>query len=332
MNFNVENLFDNMDDADREDHTYFPLAKKKTPEHQALCAKLEKPFHREECLTLDWSDDVLQVKLQNIAQIILGVEGHGPDILVLQEVENDRILGRLNKDFLSKAGYQTQVLLEGPDERGIDIAVLSRFPQAGKPVLHKIPYAAKNDSDKKWMAKSRGILEVKLQLPNKETLTVFGVHFPSQANPRYWREQAVTALSQLIQEQAAQGPVVASGDFNITRVEEQETRFFGEKFSSVSMVSHLVGCKTCEGTHNYRRDWSFLDVMLFSKNLGPDGNSGYELKTDSITVIRKDPLHLWGDYPKRFKPEKKEGVSDHFPLYARLGLRKKTPKASSPQN
>lgn len=321
MNFNVENLFDNIHDTDRDDYAYLSLAKKQMPEHKAVCAKLSNQGHREECLKLDWNDDVVAAKLKNLAQIILGVDGQGPDILVMEEVENDRILSRLNKEVLAKAGYQTQVLIEGFDTRGIDVALLSRFPLAGVPELHRIPYAPKSPQDKKGMLKSRGILEVPLKLPNGGKLIVLGAHFPSQANPTYWRTQAVSFLTKLIKEKSATDMVIASGDLNITHTEEDNTRFFKDSFSEVAMVSHLVGCQKCSGTHNYRNDWSFLDALLFSKNMDENGTTAYKLDPTSIRVINSDPLHLWGQYPKRFKPETKEGVADHFPIYARLVLR-----------
>lgn len=321
MNFNVENLFDNIHDDNRDDQTYLPLARKQSDEHKTLCGKMTQINYRDECLKLDWSDEVITAKLKNLSQVILGVDGQGPDIMIMEEVENDRILGRLNKEYLAKAGYQTQVLIEGPDERGIDVALLSRFPVVGTPELHKIPYEPKNDHDKVWMFKSRGILEVKLKLPNGETLTVLGAHFPSQANPRYWREQAVAHLTKLITDRSAKGMVIAGGDLNISHNEEVEARFFHNTFSQVAMVSHLVGCKKCDGTHNYRKEWSFLDVLMFSNDMGDKGKASYQLEPESIAVVNKDPIHIWGQYPKRFKPESKEGVSDHFPLYARIKLR-----------
>lgn len=321
MNFNVENLFDNIHDENREDFTYLPLKQKQTEAHKAICAKILQPWYKDECLNFDWNDEIVTAKLKNLSEVILSVEGQGPDILVLQEVENDRILSRLNKEYLAKAGYQTQVLIEGPDTRGIDIGVLSRFPLVGSPTLHKIPYKGKTEKDQKGMNLSRGVLEVNLKLPNQDTLTVLGAHFPSQGNPRYWREQSVQFLTKLMREKSAKNMVVASGDLNITHEEEQETGFFGKEFSQVALVSHLVGCKKCEGSHNYRKSWSFLDVILFSKNLGDEGTGSYKLETESITTI-KNPIHLFGSIPKRFKPENKEGVSDHLPLYSRLVLRK----------
>lgn len=311
MNYNVENLFDNIHDENRVDQTYLPLSQKQSPEHKAFCAKMTNNYYKDECLNYDWSDELVNAKLQNIANVILGVDGRGPDILVMEEVENNRILTRLNKEALAKAGYVTQVLIEGPDERGIDIALLSRLPLLGKPELHLIPYKGQTEKDKLWMARSRGILEVPLKTPSGAKLVVLGAHFPSQSNPRYWREQAVAKLKDLIAEKSKKSMVVASGDLNITAEEEAEAGFFRGALSDFALVSHLVGCKSCEGTHNYRRSWSFLDVLMFSKDMGPQGKAAYLLDPSSIRVIGEGA-------PNRFNLKTKLGASDHFPIYARL--------------
>ena len=315
MNYNVENLFDNLHDENREDQTYIPLAKKQTPEHKALCEKIILSWFKEDCLNFDWSDEVVNAKLKNIAEVISSVDGMGPDILILEEVENERILTRLNREFLSKSGYITQVLIEGPDERGIDIALLSRLPLNGKPELHRIPYVGKNEEDKKWMARSRGILEVPLKTMTGETLVVLGAHFPSQQNPRYWREQAVDFLKSLIIEKEKKSMVIAGGDLNISHNEEQEAGFFKGAFSQVALVSHLEGCQTCAGTHHYKKSWSFLDVLMFSKKMGEKGSASYHFEANSVQVIGTS------DRPQRFNVTTKEGASDHFPLYARIKKR-----------
>ncbi len=115
--------------------------------------------------------------------------------------------------------------------------------------------------------------------------------------------------------------VVFGGDLNITLDEDSETGFFSKEMSSVGLVSHLVGCKTCDGTHNYKSRWSFLDVLIFSKNLEDKGTAPYELAPDTIDVVKYTENHLYkGNSPKRFT-DNGEGVSDHFPIYARLKLR-----------
>lgn len=318
MNFNVENLFDTTHDEDRDDFTYLPLAEKQTPEHRRLCARILNPFYQGECLTMDWNEGVLKTKLKNISEVILGVDGNGPDNLILLEVENEGILKRLNQEYLSSAGYQTVVLIEGPDKRGIDVGFLSRFPLVGKPQLHKIPIKTDADGD---VGDTRGILEVTVRLPNGDPLTLFGVHFPSQANPRPWRIQSSQFLMDQMKKKGPNAMAIGLGDFNITHEEEQESHIFKDSFPDLA-ISHFVGCQSCPGTHNYRKSWSFLDAQVYSAGLGKDGKAAYAIEPATIDVIRYNPVHLYkGKYPKRFSVENKTGVSDHFPLYSRLKLR-----------
>jgi hypothetical protein len=85
------------DNPTREgDNTYLPLSQKGTPEHKALCERNNSPgAFRQECLNLDWNEQVLAKKIANLATVIGRFEGLGPDILVLEEVENQQILNRL---------------------------------------------------------------------------------------------------------------------------------------------------------------------------------------------------------------------------------------------
>lgn len=319
MSFNVENLFDTEHDEGKEDYTFLPLAKKNTPEVQEACNKQDSSYRRRECLSLDYNEEGLKKKMNNIASVILGVDGNGPDNILLIEVENNNVLTMLNKGPLAKANYTTQVLIEGPDQRGIDVAFLSRFPLVGQPVLHKIPWKPENDKDKTWMERSRGILEVTVKAPNGDPITFFTAHFPSQSNPRYWRVQAAQALADLIKAKGPDAMVVAGGDLNITHEEEQDAKILKTYLSPAGDVSHFVGCKDCPGTHNYRKSWSFLDVQIYNKALLADGNGSYKMEPGTIDVIRYNPIHLSrGKYPLRWDYDKQAGVSDHFPLYVRL--------------
>ncbi len=99
MTFNVENLFDNVDDPGKDDATYLPLAAKQNDKHRQGCATIEVDHWREQCLYWDWSDELVERKLAVVAAAILQVnDGHGPDILALQEIENIRILERLRTE------------------------------------------------------------------------------------------------------------------------------------------------------------------------------------------------------------------------------------------
>jgi endonuclease/exonuclease/phosphatase family metal-dependent hydrolase len=96
-----------------------------------------------------------------------------PDILCLQEVENMDAIRKLNEDHFG-GHYRYQLLIDGRDPRNIDVAVLSVFPiecihsnldvytEAGSPLL------------------SRDCLEVTLQLPKGEELTLFVNHLKSK--------------------------------------------------------------------------------------------------------------------------------------------------------
>lgn len=320
MSFNVENLFDTEHDLGKEDFTYLPLEKKNSAEQKKYCEAQAK-FRQKECFEFNWTSDLLDKKLKGLAKIILSVDSNGPDNLILIEVENEKILQILNSKYLGGV-YQTAVLIEGWDERGIDVGFLSKFPLAGQPHLNKISFKSVSGLDAERAAKTRGILQIPILLPNKEKLTLMGAHFPSQGNPRPAREQAVQFLVNLMATESKNGAVIAGGDLNITKTEEEETQFFSGQFSQVGFVSHLVGCKTCLGSHYYKKSWSFLDALIFSKNLDfKDGTSGYYLDPESIQLV-KHPTHL-NKYnePFRFNEETGEGISDHFPLYARLKKR-----------
>ena len=113
--------------------------------------------------------------------------------------------------------------------------------------------------------------------------------------------------------------VIFGGDLNIIDQEDTEKGYFKTEMSQVGDVSHLVGCKTCLGTHNYRGEWSHLDVLVFGKSLK---EANLELIPDSIQVVKTSAHMRRNGAPFRFNAEKKEGVSDHFPLYSKLKILK----------
>lgn len=320
MSFNVENLFDATHDQDREDYTYLPLSEKNNPVVQKFCKEMKNRTYKDECLHLDWNESVIQTKLKNVSEVIRTVDsGKGPDNLFLLEVENESILKRLVQDKLSDLGYQTIVLLEGPDLRGIDPGFISKFPLKGKPLLHLIPYQDSSPEQLEWAKRSRGILEVTVQITDKKDLTFLIAHFPSQSNPTEWRAQAIQYAKKLMSDYMKQGrAVVFGGDLNIIDSEEADYGYFKKELSEVGDVSHLVGCKDCAGTHFYRGHWSHLDVLVFSKNLSA---VGFELIPESIRVVKTASHMKRNGTPLRFDAEKKEGVSDHFPLYSRLRIK-----------
>lgn len=318
MTFNVENMFDNVHDKGTEDYTYLPRTQKGSAEVGEFCMKVKSKFYRDECNFKDWNDEVVAFKLSQVGKTIKYIDaGRGPDIILMAEVENMNILNQLVDTQLQGLGYQTRVLIEGPDLRGIDPAILSKFPLKGKPILHIIPYKDDNPEQLKYAKRSRGVIEATVILPNKKELTLMSVHFPSQANPTEWRKQAIEFLKAKITEYEKKGrAVIAGGDMNITATEEGRNGYFSKILSQAGPVSHLVGCDHCKGSHNYKGEWSFLDVMVYSNALS---KVGLTLIPESIQVVKTPDNSLNGS-PLRFDEDNKVGVADHFPLYSRLKI------------
>ncbi len=325
MTYNLENLFDTKHDEGTEDHSYLPLEKKQSRAHKQICKKIRHGKYRGQCYDMDWNKTALNRKMKRLADVILQVNnGRGPDLLIVEEIENMNVLNLLNDNFLKKAQYTTKILIEGFDKRGIDVAMLSRLPEYKKAELHKIPYKGKTDNDQKWMDRSRGILQANLLLPDKTKLSVFGVHFPSGSNPTYWRQQSLDHLNTLLGRLPKGTVAIAGGDFNINASEDD---LYKNEAGKKWIVSHLLGCEDCRGTNYYhtKRQWSFLDTLLFHKDFSPaKGKSNWEIVPKSIgipnySVYQKNRFMS----PARFEVESPIGVSDHWPMFAILKPRKK---------
>src|SRR5690606_30900931 len=110
------------------------------------------------------------------------------------EVENLGVLERLRTGYLADAGYRPAILVEGDDDRGIDVAFLTRLPVSGRPKLHRIPF---DGADPGRVADTRGILEATFVLPDGSLLTGFAVHFPAPFHPTDMRVAAYEFLAKL---------------------------------------------------------------------------------------------------------------------------------------
>ena len=85
---------------------------------------------------LDWSEEAKTKKILNIAKVISSLNSDGADIIAFQEIENINVLKDLFNQ-LEPLGYIDFVLLEGRDYRGIDSAIISKFPiKRSKPVSY----------------------------------------------------------------------------------------------------------------------------------------------------------------------------------------------------
>lgn len=335
--FNVENLFDTVDDVDNpRDNTYLPLAVKQADQatHDTNCEMWNgtSGFFSDQCKTLDWSDAVYAQKLARLGETIVAL-GPLPEIIVVPETENAQVLEDLVTEALPGSGYRVVHLdtSDEPESRGIDVGLLTTLPAAGAPTAHVIEF----DRDEDTCGKTRDILQVPLELPDGETLHVFGVHFPSGGNPYRCRVRAMNSLNALVADLPDGSLSVAAGDFNVN-CNEGPTDSFGRLLRIGNWyASPLVrsGCeapgssKFVDRLVNNWNTWSFLDMILVSSTLSPsqpsDKNWFADLGSFSSAIVTPEQIMVdVGDRgfiePRRFDPLTGRGVSDHFPVVIRL--------------
>jgi endonuclease/exonuclease/phosphatase family metal-dependent hydrolase len=320
MTFNVENLFDTEDDPGKDDRTFLPLSAKQTVEHRAACSDIEIAHWREQCFDWDWSDGILSRKLEVLAAAIRQVDdGRGADIIALQEVENLAILERLRTEYLADAGYLPGILVEGEDERGIDVAFLSKLDTVVPPVLHEIPF---EDVPQARVDDTRGILEATFRMPDGSLLTGYAVHFPAPFHPTGMRVAAYEFLNRLRADLPEDRAAFAAGDFNTTSVEDRRESML-ERFARPGWTVAHEFCDGCPGTNYYARDdnWSFLDMLLWAP-ARRGAHATWQLRESSVRIANATPAQVRDDgTPARFEMPGGRGVSDHWPLVMTLEIK-----------
>ena len=315
MTFNVQNLFDNVDDPGKDDKAYLPIDAKQSGTHISECNQIEVDSWRDECLNLDWSDAAIDHKLGVLATTIKQVgSGRGADIIALQEVENASILGRLRNEYLADSGYLPGILVEGTDIRGVDVAFLSRLPILGEPKLH--PLLLEEFPDR--VGDTRGVLEATFELPDGSLLTGYSVHFPAPFHPTEMRVLAYEHLNAIRKELPASRNIFAAGDFNTTSSEDKQQGMLQRFVRPFWQVAHDT-CSGCPGTQYYARDdsWSFLDMILYSSARGE--NTTWQIRADSVRLANRTDAQVTVDgIPNRYRSAARTGVSDHWPVVATI--------------
>ena len=298
VEYNVENLFDYFDDADKDDAEYLPDA------------------------TRRWTKKRYWKKQNSLAKAILSCSDESiPDLVALCEVENDVALTDLTKrSLLRNAGYE-YLMTSSPDARGVDVALMY------SPFSFRLirSYGLRIETIE-GMRPTRDILYACGELRSGDTLHVFVVHAPSRHGgekaSRPFRLQAANRLLQSVDSVRALSPnaaILITGDFNDYHDSPALVRISEAGLTNISKGA--VGLYGVKGTYRYKGEWNCLDHILVSPYI-------YN-KVDSVFV--HSPLFLleedetYGGYlPRRtYKGMKyRKGYSDHLPLVARFRLTK----------
>ena len=178
--WNVENLFDTKDDPKKDDRKYLPPK---------------------------WTMKKLNKKLKNMTDVIKDISPNGPDILALQEIENINVLNYWIDEFMPDLKYQTIILEEAADPRGIDVALISKYPV----YKYESHYQTRG---------SRSILEVILDIYGNK-LAIFNVHHKSRRGDakktKAKRIKQSSILSKKVTKSIKQNDlseIIITGDFN----------------------------------------------------------------------------------------------------------------------
>ena len=150
---------------------------------------------------------------RNTARVIRSVNA---DVLGVVEAEDRLVLKRFDSDRLGNRGYDYNMVIDGNDQRGIDVGLYSRFPIGGvwTHLFEKIGRSR---------IFSRDCLEVQLLLPTGDNLWVLVNHFKSKfggdspASQRRRKGQADRVAEILRSDYDLRTDLVAVvGDFNDT--------------------------------------------------------------------------------------------------------------------
>ncbi len=203
--YNVLNLFDDVDDP-------------------ALGGRFDDLFDRR-------VDQREKPEAQRIA-VAKALRELDADIVGLQEIEGEHALELLRTSYLDGMGYDHVATIDVGQERGIQQAVLSRYPIREVRVWPNLPLRGEHpalygDEPNRYAGEPltyrRSPLFVHVEIPVPESdgwpydLGVFVIHHKSGRHNDYWRDAEAVALVDLVERIVRHGPtmdVAIIGDFN----------------------------------------------------------------------------------------------------------------------
>jgi len=342
MFYNVENLFDTVHDEGKDDWSFLPNSLKEKKEQ---CKKIKNDYYQNECLKTDWTNQKLEIKLSNIRDVITSKKENLPDFLGLCEVENELVVRML----ADKIGYKKIVVASGPDERGVDVALIYREHEKIKYISHQ-EHALKGKSFKG--KPTRTILEVNFMINGIHPVSFLINHWPSQANPSASRIIAAQKVMEIVNQKTKKNSklvMIVMGDFNTVNTDYPHP--FNEvilksgvlvdlhsEYMEAKKISREEKASLPNGTYFYYKDmaWNLLDRFFITKNLLKNKKINIDLKSYQIYTpdfIKDEFIYDRAGYnkgtkilgvPKSYNFEadqaKEAGYSDHFPIMFSLDL------------
>ena len=308
--WNVENLFDTEDDPATDGDDAF------TPDGWVR-----------------WSSERYALKLEHLAEIIAKMR---PDVLCLMEIENRRVLEDLQRTLREKQAYELPAVLhrDGNDPRGVDVAMLSRYPAV---MTNWLPNM------------TRETLACDFEIGGRR-LTVLANHWKSQAGIKEesdeLRNRDASAVRRYLDGRLIANPkaaIIVAGDFNdqvtssamtgIAGLVLDKHRVLADKQGRLlfNLSGDLPANERCTYWYKPGKTWNSFDSINVSHGMlsGTESPAPWQVLENTYRVF-KTPAQLDEDghpIPFRFVRSKvkgntfKTGYSDHFPVMVELEAR-----------
>ena len=155
---------------------------------------------------------------ENTARVIAAVNA---DVVAVVEAEDRTTLRRFNDQMLPRVGgasYDHVMLIDGNDDRGIDVGIMTRAEYSIRSIVSHV-----DDADGQGTIFSRDCAEFEIMLPSGDLLIVLVNHlkskgYGSQADNDAKRTRQAARVRQIVDERLAkgQGLIAVLGDFNDT--------------------------------------------------------------------------------------------------------------------
>lgn len=305
--WNMENLFDTIDDVDKNDKEFLPEGKK------------------------EWTQDKVDFKIRNQAKVIAWMNnGRGPDLLGFQEVEHQHLIDTLLNRYFKFRNYKV-AYAESPDKRGIDNGLIydsNLFEiMSIKPIEVILP--------SKYP--TRFILEVKLETKNKEEVYVFVNHWPSRGGGEEKSRPNRIAAAKVLREEIdllyqdnKENNIIIMGDFNDMPNNLSIARYLWTNDYTCSTKvepNRLYNLAYQEfndgnGTYLYRGNWNMLDQMIVSSSMVSNGKIKYVCNSFQLIkpnfLIQHDGRYKGSALPTFGGRKYLGGFSDHIPISSKF--------------
>jgi|GEM_PF-2021274 len=198
------------------------------------------------------------------------VNGINPDIMILEEVENKRILDEFIDRYMKNSGFPYRILLPGNDPRGINVAVASRFPVKSVESHKDDKFPMENRKTK--TAFSRDLLRVDLEISPDTELTVYATHLKSKIGGEQAEIKRLAEARQIhsiLEKEMKAYPgrkFVVAGDFNDTATSQPVKIIMN--YDNTSLYDPLTGYSVDKSyTYQGKNSRERLDYILLSPGL-----------------------------------------------------------------